>query len=125
MGAWLADGSWLDVGTSIAGSFGQKGSPVEPESVSGGEYGEGGYGEDAKARYTITTVLDKEPTDPGGNPEGPVSPQPLPRPNDQADSDPKPLASTGDPVGAATLAACAVIALAGIVLARVRRDSYL
>ena len=124
MGAWLADGSWLDVGTSIAGSFGQKGSPVEPESVSGGEYGEGGYGEDAKARYTITTVLDKEPTDPGGNPEGPVSPQPLPRPNDQADSDPKPLASTGDPVGAATLAACAVIALAGIVLARVRRDSY-
>lgn len=121
-GAWLADGSWLDVGTSIAGSFGPKGSPVEPGSEGGGE---GGEAEGAKARYIITATLDQKPTDPGDNPEEPVNPQPLPQPNDQVSSNPKPLASTGDPVGAATLAACAVIALAGVALARMRRDFYL
>lgn len=112
-GTWLSDGSWLDVGTTIAGSFGPKGSPVQPDAGNDSE----GIGENAQARYTITTQLDAKPDDPGDPGENP-QPSPLPKPSGDEDAGAKPLASTGDPVGTVTLTAAVAIALAGGSLMR-------
>ena len=130
-GAWLDDGRWISVGTSITLATAPKGSPAEGT--------EGGY-EDWQpfAYYTITTKLDSGqpavPDDPD-NPDDPVVPD---NPDDpdgpdepdttQGDVEPmaKLLARTGDASDAKAGAACAAAlpGLAGLACAnRVRRAS--
>lgn len=121
-GAWLDDGSWLDVGVSFAGASGPKGSPVG--ATEGGE-----IDERARAIYTITEPLDKEPDKPTprpddpDDPEGPSAPdQPEPRPLPKPDGSdgPQRLAPTGDATGTLALGALVAMLAGGGVLARKR-----
>lgn len=121
LGTWLDDGRWLDVGMSVAAANGPKGSPVATESGGATEGGE--VDESKRARYVVTTQLDKTPANPGDDPADPgIQPQPLPQPADDQPDSPSKLAPTGDRANALALAALATAALATALLALMRQN---
>lgn len=121
LGAWLDDGRWLDVGMSVAAANGPKGSPVATEYGGATEGGE--VDESKRARYVVTTQLDKTPANPGDDPADPgIQPQPLPQPADDQPDSPSKLAPTGDHANALELAALATAALATALFALMRQN---
>ena len=102
-------------------STGPKGSPVATESGGATEGGE--VDESKRARYVVTTQLDKTPANPGDDPADPgIQPQPLPQPADDQPDSPSKLGPTGDRANALALAALATAALATALLALMRQN---